>query len=59
MLSIFTSLADWLAYSVLGLFPDSKLGGAVHFFIEDTSKIFFLLVLMIYVIFFYPRITKR
>ena len=30
--------------------PGSKLGGAVHFFIEDTTKIFFLLILMIYVI---------
>ena len=50
MLFIFTKLADWLAYSLLGLVPDSKLGGAVHFFIEDTTKIFFLLVLMIYVI---------
>lgn len=50
MLSIFTKLADWVAYSLLGLVPDSKLGGAVHFFIEDTTKIFFLLVLMIYVI---------
>jgi uncharacterized membrane protein YraQ (UPF0718 family) len=52
MLSIFTILADWLAYSILGLVPDSKPGGAVHFFIEDTTKIFFLLVLMIYVISF-------
>ncbi len=50
MLSIFTNLADWLAYSIFGLMPDTKLGGAVHFFIEDTTKIFFLLVLMIYVI---------
>lgn len=50
MLSIFTKLADWLAYSLFGLEPDSKLGGAVHFFIEDTTKIFFLLILMIYVI---------
>lgn len=50
MLSIFTKLADWLAYSVFSLVPDSKLGEAVHFFIEDTTKIFFLLVVMIYVI---------
>lgn len=50
MLSIFTKLADWLVYSVLGLMPDSRLAGAVHFFIEDTTKIFFLLILMIYVI---------
>ncbi len=50
MLSIFTKLADWLTYSVFGLAADSKLGDAVHFFIEDTTKIFFLLVVMIYVI---------
>jgi uncharacterized membrane protein YraQ (UPF0718 family) len=50
MLSIFTKLADWLAYSLFGLVPGSKLGGAVSFFIEDTTKILFLLVLMIYVI---------
>ena len=50
MLSIFTKLADWLAYSVLGLEPGSKLGGSVQFFIEDTTKIFFLLVVMIYLI---------
>ena len=50
MLSIFTKLADWLAYSIFGLDSGSKLGGAVHFFVEDTTKIFFLLVVMIYVI---------
>lgn len=50
MLIIFTHLADWLTYTLLGLVPDSKLGDAVHFFIEDTTKIFFLLVIMIYVI---------
>ena len=50
MLSMFTTFADWLAYSVFGLSPSSKLGGAVQFFIEDTTKIFFLLVIMIYVI---------
>ena len=50
MLSIFTKLADWLTYSVFGLAADTKLGDAVHFFIEDTTKIFFLLVVMIYVI---------
>lgn len=50
MLSIFTKLSDWLVYSVLGLMPDSKIGDAVHFFIEDTTKIFFLLAVMIYII---------
>lgn len=47
---VFTLLADWLAYAVCGLSPESKLGSGVHFFVEDTTKIFVLLALMIYVI---------
>jgi len=50
MLTIFTELADWIAFTLFGLVPDSKSGGAVHFFIEDTTKIFFLLIVMIYFI---------
>lgn len=50
MFEIFTQLADWLTYSVFNLAPDSKLGDAVHFFIEDVSKIYVLLLVMIYVI---------
>jgi uncharacterized membrane protein YraQ (UPF0718 family) len=50
MFKIFTDFADWLTYSIFGLSPDSKLGDAVHFFIEDVSKIYVLLIVMIYVI---------
>ncbi len=50
MFEIFTQFADWLAYSVFNLTPDSKLGSSVHFFIEDVSKIYVLLVVMIYLI---------
>jgi uncharacterized membrane protein YraQ (UPF0718 family) len=50
MLNIFTKLADWLVYSLFALEPGTKLADALHFFIEDTTKIFFLIVLMIYVI---------
>lgn len=50
MLDIFTLVADWLAHTVLGLDPATRLGQAVHFFIEDTSKILALLIVMIYVI---------
>ncbi|MGM0633014.1 MAG: permease [Pseudomonadota bacterium] len=50
MLGIFTDLANWLAYDLIGLSPEERLGTAVHFFIEDTTKILFLLVVMIYVI---------
>lgn len=48
MLSIFTDLANYLVYELMGLSPASKLGTALHFFVEDTTKIFALLVLMIY-----------
>lgn len=50
MLEIFTHLADWMAYSLFSLEKGTKLADAVHFFIEDTTKIFFLLALMIYII---------
>lgn len=43
-------LADWIAYGLLGLDPDSRFGGAVHFFVYDTAKIFLLLVVMIFLI---------
>ncbi|MDF0534718.1 permease [Shewanella yunxiaonensis] len=50
MFAIFTAFADWLVYGVLSLNPHSRLGEALHFFVEDTVKIFVLLLLMIYVI---------
>ncbi|PIW60145.1 permease [Shewanella sp. CG12_big_fil_rev_8_21_14_0_65_47_15] len=50
MLQLFSDLASWLAFGVMGLDPNTKLADAVHFFIEDTSKIFALLLLMIYAI---------
>ncbi|KPQ24486.1 MAG: hypothetical protein HLUCCA13_09525 [Halomonas sp. HL-48] len=50
MLEVFTWLADWLIYGLAGLNPASKLGASLHFFVEDTTKIFALLVVMIYII---------
>lgn len=50
MFEIFTELADWLAYDLLQFTKGTKLADALHFFIEDTSKIFVLLIVMIYVI---------
>lgn len=49
-MDIFTQFANWLAYDLIGLNPAGKLGEGVHFFIEDTAKIFALLAVMIYVI---------
>lgn len=48
MFKIFSLLADWLTYDLLGLVPDSHIAQSLHFFIEDTTKILFLLVVMIY-----------
>ena len=50
MFQVFTDFASWLIYDVLGLSPATRLGDALHFFVEDTSKIFALLLVMIYVI---------
>ncbi|MFK5895315.1 MAG: permease [Pseudomonadota bacterium] len=50
MFQLFTDFASWLSYSILGLSAETKLGDAIHFFIEDVSKIFVLLIVMIYVI---------
>jgi uncharacterized membrane protein YraQ (UPF0718 family) len=50
MLGIFSDFASWFTYTILELSSETKLGDAVHFFIEDVSKIFVLLLFMIYVI---------
>lgn len=46
----FTLLADYLTYTLLGMDPAGRWSGSVHFFIEDISKIFVLLFIMIYLI---------
>jgi len=53
MFAIFTQLADWLAYGLLGLSPETRLGEAVHFFVEDVTKIFFLLTIIVFAIGFF------
>jgi uncharacterized membrane protein YraQ (UPF0718 family) len=50
MFEIFTDLASWVVVDIFGLSKATKLGDALHFFIEDTTKIFFLLLVMIYAI---------
>jgi len=53
MFTIFTKLADWLAYDVLRLEIGTKLADATHFFIEDVTKIFFLLAIIVFAIGFF------
>ena len=64
MLKIFTIIADIITYQWFGLEAGRHLTEAVHFFIEDTTKIFFLLVTIIFVValirsFFPPERTRR
>ncbi len=46
---MFELWADLLVYRGLGLDPASHIGAAVHFFVMDVTKIFVLLVLIIYI----------
>ncbi|WP_296695897.1 permease [Thiocapsa sp. UBA6158] len=46
---MFDTLGDLLVYRLLGIDPASHLGAALHFFVMDTTKIFFMLVIIIYV----------
>lgn len=50
MLSMFKILADYLTLNLLGLDLNSPWVKAFHFFIEDTTKILALLLVMIYAI---------
>lgn len=45
---MFDALANLIAYQLLGLDPSSRLGAALHFFVMDTTKIFVLLILIVY-----------
>ncbi len=52
MLKIFDWFADFVSYKILSLEAGTKLTEAIHFFVLDTSKIFILLILLIYIITF-------
>ena len=46
---MFDALGNAIAYSLFGLSPDSHLGQAVQFFVMDITKIFVLLIVIIYI----------
>ncbi len=50
MFELFTTLANLITWNWLGLDKSSHWATSLHFFIEDTSKIFVLVVVMIYLI---------
>jgi uncharacterized membrane protein YraQ (UPF0718 family) len=53
ILSWFTYLADYITYGLLSLNPTTYLSRAVHFFIEDVTKILFLLFFVTYLVSFF------
>lgn len=55
MFALFTDLADWVVFDLLALAPGGKLADALHFFVEDTTKIFFLLFVVMFVMALFRR----
>lgn len=53
MLKIFTDLANLVTYDLLRIDAETHLAEAVHFFIEDTTKIFFLLTALMLIVGFF------
>jgi uncharacterized membrane protein YraQ (UPF0718 family) len=46
---MFEALANLIVYNGLKLSPETPVGAALHFFVMDVTKIFFMLVIIIYV----------
>ena len=46
---MFDIFANWLVFHFFGLVPDTKLGASIHFFVMDITKIFFMLITIIYI----------
>jgi len=64
MLGIFTRIADVVTFHLLGLEPGARTTEAIHFFVEDVTKIFVLLAVIIFVValarsFFPPERVRR
>lgn len=50
LFTIFTLLADWITYGLFNLKAGDHLAESVHFFVEDVTKIFVLVAVLIYLI---------
>lgn len=56
--------ADLLVYRLIGLSPQTRFGESLNFFVYDTMKIFFMLIVIIFIVsiirsFFPPERTKQ
>ncbi|MBU4118814.1 MAG: permease [Proteobacteria bacterium] len=59
-----SSFADFIAFDLCNLSPDSRLGKATQFFLYDTPKVLMLLVLVVFAVgilrsFFTPERTRK
>ena len=45
---MFNRLADFIIFEVSGLQADTAVAQSLHFFVMDITKIFFMLILVIY-----------
>jgi uncharacterized membrane protein YraQ (UPF0718 family) len=45
---MFEHFADWILFQLAGLPPEARYAESLHFFVMDITKIFFMLVLVIY-----------
>jgi uncharacterized membrane protein YraQ (UPF0718 family) len=50
MLALFPWFADIITFRLFGLDPETRIADALHFFIEDVTKIYALVLVMIYII---------
>lgn len=55
MLEYFTKFADYVTFNLLALDKSTKIADAVHFFVEDITKIYFLTALIIFVMGLFKR----
>jgi len=55
MLEYFTKLANYITYDLIGLQNGTKIADAVNFFIEDTTKIFFLTAAIVFIMGLFKR----
>ena len=58
MFEMFTRFADVVTYRALSLDAGTPLADAVHFFLEDTTKIFALLVVIVFVMGFFRTLLS-
>jgi uncharacterized protein len=49
MIDPFQWFANWFVYGLLGLSAETRFGAALNFFVMDVPKIFFLLIVVIYI----------